>query len=244
MGKYTLSSNLGLLHLSILLILANLAVIYFFDLETSRTVRMGSCLGLFVYVLVTRGFHKSILLLGLFLMLARDATVLAYELPVFRTLSLVCTILVYGTIGFFIFKRLPTFKIDLRMMWFTIAIIVLNVFNVYYLSDIIIPVLDNDVQLFLFFIQSAVMLFMGFFAFLYNETYDGKQSLILLLSVFAFIFSDLSGLAAYFFGYEPAYYAERVFYLIAAALLVDYLIHFSPVEDQLSELNSNELSTE
>lgn len=132
-------------------------------------------------------------------------------------------------------------RFSMTLIVFGVAIIILNIFNVFYLSDIIIPSLDNDAQFILFFTQSAVMLFMALFAFLYNESYEGKQSLNLLLCVIAFIFSDLGGLVAYFFGYEPAYYAERTFYLIAVAFLVDYIINFQPAADTVSELSDSKL---
>ena len=132
-------------------------------------------------------------------------------------------------------------RFSMTVILFGLVIIVLNIFNVYYLSDIIIPSLDNDAQLILFFTQSAVMLFMALFAFLYNESYEGKQSLHLLLCVLAFIFSDLGGLVAYFFGYEPAYYAERIFYIIAASFLIDYIINFQPEADTISELSDSKL---
>lgn len=238
MGNLTLRSNLGLLHLVGLLLVANLFVIYFYDIEISRTVRLGSCLLLIGYLLAKRGLRKNFLVVGLLLLLVRDTTVLSYEIPVYKTLSFVCTILTYVAVSVFILKRLPSFQFDRRMVWFTFGIILLNIFNVYYLSDIIIPALDNDIQLMLFFVQSGAMLFMALFAFLYNEAYEGKQSLVLLLCVFAFIFSDLGGLAAYFFGYEPAFYAERAFYVIAAGLLVNYVVNFKAEADQISELNN------
>tara|TARA_R100000935_G_scaffold1847_3_gene5593 strand:- start:56676 stop:57407 length:732 start_codon:yes stop_codon:yes gene_type:complete len=241
MGKTTFAGNLGLLHLGILLILVNLAVIYFFDIEVSRAIRLGSCITLIGYLLVKSGFKKNLLVLGLSFLLVRDIAVLFYEIPVFKTASLLCTVLVYTGICLFTFKRLPMVRFSRTIIIFGLVIIVLNIFNVFYLSDIIIASLDNDAQLILFFTQSAVMLFMALFAFLYNESFEGTQSLHLLLCVLAFIFSDLGGLAAYFFGYEPAFYAERTFYLIAASYLVHYTINFQPEADVISELSDSGL---
>ena len=59
MGKTTFASNLGLLHLGILLIIVNLAVIYLFDIEASRAIRLGSCITLVGYLLVKSGFKKT-----------------------------------------------------------------------------------------------------------------------------------------------------------------------------------------
>ncbi|MAZ73955.1 MAG: hypothetical protein CMC70_12500 [Flavobacteriaceae bacterium] len=241
MRKTTFGSNLGLLQLGILLIIVNFIVIYFFNIEVSRTVRMISCVALFGYLFFKSGLKKNLLVLGFLLLFARDVAVLFYESPLFKTISLLCTVLVYTTVCLFIFRRLPMVRFSMTVILFGLGIIILNIFNVFYLSDIIIPSLDNDIQLILFFTQSAVMLFMGLFAFLYNESYEGKQSLHLLLCVIAFIFSDLGGLAAYFFGYEPAYYAERTCYLIAASLLVDYIINFQPTADTVSELRDDKL---
>ncbi|WP_432410146.1 hypothetical protein [Rasiella sp. SM2506] len=242
MGKTTLSSNLGLLHVGILLLVVNLLVIFYFDIEISRTVRLVSCGVLFSYLVFKGGFKKNLLILALLLLLVRDVAVLFYESPIFKTTSLLCTVLVYTTICLFTFRRLPMVRFSMTLILFGLVIIVLNIFNVYYLSDIIIASLDSDTQLILFFTQSAVMLFMALFAFLYNESYEGKQSLNLLLCILAFIFSDLGGLAAYFFGYEPAYYAERAFYIIAASFLIEYIINFQPEADTVSELSDNKLT--
>ncbi len=242
MGKITFRSKLGLLHLGILLILVNVSVIFFYDIEVSRTVRLASFIALLGYLFFKSGIKKNLLVMALLFLLVRDVAVLFYESPLFKTISLLCTILVYTTICLFTFRRLPMVRFSMTVVVFSIVILILNIFNVYYLSDIIIPSLDNDVQLILFFIQSAVMLFMGLFAFLYNESYEGKQSLHLLFCVLAFIFSDLGGLAAYFFGFEPAFYAERIFYIIAASFIIDYTINFKPAEDKVSELHDNKLT--
>ncbi len=241
MGKTTFIRNLGLLHLGILLIILNVLVIFFYEIEISRTVRLASCITLVCYLLFKAGLKRNFLILALLFLLARDTAVLSYETPIFKTISLLCTVLVYTAICLFTFRRLPMVRFSMMVILFGLGIIVLNIFNVFYLSDIIIPSLDNDAQLILFFTQSAVMLFMALFAFLYNESFEGKQSLHLLFCVLAFIFSDLGGLAAYFFGFESAYYAERIFYIIAASFMVDYIINFQPAADTVSELSDNAL---
>ncbi|RDK83251.1 hypothetical protein [Marinirhabdus gelatinilytica] len=242
MGKTTFGSNMGLLHLGILLVLLNLSVIFFFDIEISRAVRLFSSVAILLFVLFKNGFKKSLLFLGLLLLVAKDVSILFYESPLFKTISLLCTVSLYTVITLFVFRRLPVLRFSLTLVLFGLGIIVLNIFNVFYLSDIIIPSLDNDTQLILFFTQSAVMLFMALFGFLYNEAYEGKQSLNLLLCILAFIFSDLGGLAAYFLGYDPAYYAERAFYIIAVSYLAYYVVNFNQAADRVSELQDNQLS--
>ncbi|HBR55208.1 MAG TPA: hypothetical protein EYN07_11235 [Flavobacteriaceae bacterium] len=242
MGNFTFGKKLGLPQLALLLIAVNLLVIYYFEIEVSRIVRLGSCLALLSFVFAKKRFGKSFLSIALIILVVRDVAILFYEETLFKTISLFCTILVYTLLCLVIFKKLPTIRFSKTIVLVGLGIVILNIFNVYYLSDIIISSLDNEFQLMLFFTQSAVMLFMALFAFLYNESFEGNQSLHMLLCVIAFIFSDLGGLAAYFFEYTPAFYAERSFYLIATVFLVDYIAHYRNAADQLSEINRGAIS--
>lgn len=236
MGTQVKKSLFSLLNIAILLILINVVVIYALDITISRWVRVFSMLIFLILLLFKKNFTNNLISISLIFFLLRDICIINYEVPVFRTISFFGTIGAYLVITYFILRRIKLFVFNPKIILFTIGLVALNIFNVFYLSDIVIPVLDNSFQLILFFLQSAIILFMALFAYTYFETYSGKRPLFYLYFVFAFILSDLAGLAAYFFGLEEAYYFERAFYLAGVSLLVYFVANFAQVEEQPSEL--------
>ncbi|MFC7358325.1 hypothetical protein ACFQO1_11550 [Jejudonia soesokkakensis] len=236
MGTRVTRNVFSLLNIAILLIIINVVVIYALDIIFSRWIRVISMLIFLTLLLFKRNFTNNFISIALFFLLLRDICIINYEVPIFRTISFFGTIGAYLVITYFILRRLKLFVFSPKIILFTIGLVALNIFNVYYLSDIVIPVLDNSLQLILFFLQSAIILFMALFAYTYFETYSGKRPLFYLYFVFAFILSDLAGLAAYFFGLEEAYYFERIFYLAGVGLLVYFVANFAQVEEHPSEL--------
>lgn len=239
MKKTVTGSQFGLLQLGVLVIVFNLVLMYFLDTHLSKTVRLFSSALLVGYFLLKGGFKKSVLSVAIASLLLRDIAILYNDIAIYKTFSLLCTVLVYAVIGLFAFRRLREVRFSNTVIVLGFFMIALNIFNVFYFSEGVLSNVYDTVQFVLLFVQGAVLIFMGFFAFLYNETFVGKQSLYLLFCVIAFVFSDLSGLATAILDYEPALYADRAFYFVAFCLLIDYIINFQPEDDTLGELNTN-----
>jgi hypothetical protein len=229
-------SQMRLLQLGVLIILVNLVVMYFFDIQITKIVGLLSSVLLLGYFLSKGGFRKTILSAAIIMLTLRDVAILFSGVPLVKSFSLLCTIVVYAVIGLFAYRRLHEIRFSNTVIALGIFMIALNIFNVFYFSDGVLPTLYDNTQIILLFIQGALLIFMGFFAFLYNETFVGKQSLYLLYCVMAFVFSDLSGLATAVLDYEPALYADRAFYFVAFCLLIDYILNFEPEGDSFTEL--------
>jgi hypothetical protein len=246
MGAKLLGKTISIIQITGILIACNLLIIHFFNIDISRWTRIVSFLILFLLFAVDKKHLNLLLITVLVFFLLRDIAVLFYEVPLFKTLSFIGSIGAYVTSIFFVMRRLNFTSLDWKFLVFIVGMVGLNIFNVYYLSDIVIPVLDNSIQLVLFFTQSAVILFFALFAYLYFEGYEGKHPLQYLFLALAFIMADLCGLIAYFFGFEPAYFFERAFYLAGLALLINFTRNYQtekPRTNALSQITKKKDAT-
>ncbi|MDT0555942.1 hypothetical protein [Patiriisocius hiemis] len=215
----------NLLYLSIFLILINLLVIYFYDLQVSRYVRLASTTIVLVYSLFYKGYKFKFLFVALLAFLIKDIFVLDYEDPFSKTMSFV-----FGNFAYILVVLLVLLKVKFKkstpiILVFVLTLVILNVVNVFYLSDIIVQKLDNTTQYVLFMLQSVLLILLGLVGFSYNERYVGKTPLLFLYLVMSIIMCDLAGLAAYFFEFQVAFYFERIFYLLSLILLLNFSIN-------------------
>lgn len=221
--KITLNSKYTVLFLLfVLLLFLNIIVIAHYSLEVSRMVRVLSTFAIFCFFIFYKKYWQGFVFLALILFTMRDLFIVNYEISNYKTASFVFTILAYLSLTYFALKKLKFKKFTPVILGYTVAMIGLNIFNLYYLSDPLKEGLDNDTQLVLFYVQGGVLLLLGFAAYLYYDRFFGKAPLHYLFFVICFIFSDLCGLAAYFYKIETAFYLERSFYVIALYLLVNF----------------------
>ena len=210
--------------LTLILVVANTYAIYAYDLEVSRLVRIISSVSIFTFFLFFKGYLNRIVLFVFALFVLKDLFVLDYEVVTNKTFAFYASILAYSTLAFLGVKKTDILKSTPSIVLFGVLLVGINIFNVYYLSDIIQAVLDNQIQYSLFFVQGAVLLLLGISAGLYYNKYTGKIPLYYLYFVVCFIFSDIFGLAAYFFDVGFAYYPERILYILALVVLTSFAL--------------------
>lgn len=223
---------------TILLLITVSLAIFKFDLEISRTVTFSATLVLFIFFLIYKGVQSRVLLITFIFLLLRDLAMLRYELEFPKTLSFAFTFFAY--LGF-IFYALRSINIKLfqkEMFVFVLLIVGLNIFNLYYLSDTVTSKLDNNIQETLFYVQGALILFLGLVAFLYNDAYYGRRVLMYQYVVICLVFSDLSGLLAYFFDVAVAFYPQKLTYLAGVSLMV--YMHLISVNSGFAALRERE----
>lgn len=221
--KLTIHSKFTWLSLLFVLLLAlNIVVIIYYSLETSRMVRVLSTFAIFCFFIYYKKYWQGFVFLALVLFTVRDIFIVNYEVSHYKTASFIFTILAYLSLIYFALKKLKFKKFTPIILAYAVGMVGLNIFNLYYLSDPLQEGLDNKIQLALFYVQGGVLLLLGFVAYLYYDRFFGKTPLHYLYFVICFIFSDLCGLAAYFYKIEAAFYLERSFYILALYLLVNF----------------------
>jgi len=230
--KYLLNKNIQLFLLTFVLITVNMLVIKFNDMELSRMVRVLSAFLFFAFFIIHKNFWKGFVFLALILFILRDLLIVNYEVPAYKTASFVFTIFAYLALIGFSIEKLKFNGFTPAILMFAISMVGLNIFNLYYLAEVLKEGLDNGLQLALFYIQGITLLVLGFAAYLYYDHYFGKTPLHYLFFVICFVFSDLSGLAAYFYEIPFAYYLERFFYLLGLYLLVNFVFTAASTQNE------------
>jgi len=229
------SKDALLFFLVVVLIAVNAVVISKFDIEISRMVRVFTAFTFFVFFVFFRNYWKGFVFLALILFTLRDLLIVNYETSFYKTSSFIFTILAYTTLIYYGLPKLKITKLTPSLVAFILAFVGLNLFNLYYLSEILTNNLDNGLQLVLFYIQGIVLLILAFVAYLYYDRFFGKTPLHYLFFVICFVFCDLGGLAGYFYEIEVAYYFERFFYILGLYLLVNFAFTVASAENE-SEL--------
>jgi len=231
MIKILRSRPLCLAMLTILLLLLNVLVINTAEIEISRIMRVVSIITLLIFFIYHKGFMQSTIFIVLIIFSIRDILLIQYETAGFKTFTFFLTILAYVSIISLNIRKIRISRSTPVIFIFVLSLVGLNIFNVYYLSDVIEAGLDNNIQYFLFFVQGAVLILLGFVAFLFNERYLGKIPLLYLYAAFSFVLTDLTGLVAYYFKIDVAYFPERCFYILALSLLICHTLKLNDVKD-------------
>ena len=234
-GKY-----LKLTILAAILLVLNTLVIHYLEIDKSRILRVISVVSLFLFFLYYKTYSEKLVLIALLLFVIRDTMILDYENDLFKTISFILTIIGYSAVLLLTLKRLKVSKSTPLIILLVVVLIALNVFNVYYLSDIIKSGLDTQLQFILFFVQGGVLILLGFTGFMYNERFQGKTPLIYLYMVLCFVLSDCFGLAAYFYEAQTAYFPERIFYILAVVFLVNFALNTKKQKEEGKTLSEKE----
>lgn len=218
--------------LVVILIALNLIIISKFEIEISRMVRVLTAFAFFTFFIFYRKYWKGFVFIALILFILRDLFIVNYEISAYKTSSFIFTILAYASLIYYGIQKLKIMKFTSPIVAFIIFLVGLNLFNLYYLSEILTDKLDNGLQMFLFYFQGGILLILAFVAYLYYDRFFGKTPLHYLFFVLCFVFSDLSGLAAYFYEIEVAYYFERMFYILGLYLLVNFAFTVASAENE------------
>ena len=234
-GRY-----LKLTILAVILLIVNMLVIHYLEIDKSRVLRVISILSLFVFFLYYKTHSEKLVFFALLLFMVRDKMILDYESSLLKTISFILTIAGYISILLLTIKKLKISKSTPLIILLVIILIALNVFNVYYLSDIIRAGLDTQLQYILFFVQDGILILLGLAAFMYNERFQGKTPLIYLYMVLCFVLSDCFGLAAYFYEAQAAYFPERIFYLLGIVFLVNFALNTKKQKEEGKSLAEKE----
>lgn len=221
----------------ILMIVVALSI-YKYDLAISRTVVFGATTVFFLFFLIYKGWKSSGLLLVLIFLLLRDFVTLWYEQEVPKTLSFFATFFAYSSLIYYALQHIDIKIFQKEILVFALMIVGLNIFNLYYLSDTVTTKLDNTIQETLFYVQGALILFLGLVAFLYNDAFYGRRVLMYMYLVICLVFADLSGLLAYFFDVRVAFYPQKICYLAGISLIV--YIHLISLNSGFAALRERE----
>lgn len=221
------SKELRLLLLALFLIIINAFVISTFEIEISRMLRVLTTFAFFIFFVFYKKYWKGFIFIALIFFIIRDLFIVNYEISAYKTSSFIFTIVAYCSLIYFGIKKVKITKFIPSIAIFVLLMVGLNLFNLYYLSEVLTDKLDNDFQLALFYLQGGVLLILAFIAYLYYDRFFGNTPLHYLFFVLCIVFSDLSGLGAYFYEIEVAFYAERIFYILALSLLVNFVFTIS-----------------
>ncbi len=222
-NNYLPNKHVLLFVITLVLIATNLMVIKFYEIETSRMIRLLSTFLYFIFFIIYKKYWISFVFLSLILFIIRDLFIINYEIPTYKTATFVFTIFAYFSLIYHSVKKLNFSRFSPVILIFVVLLFSVNLFNLYYLAEVLKNGIDNQIQLLLFYIQGGVLLILGFTAYLYYDKYYGKTPLHYLFFVICFVFCDLSGLAAYFYHINSAFYFERFFYIMGLFLLVNFM---------------------
>ncbi len=206
------------------MLIINLSVIYFYDVESSRIIRLVSTILFFLFFILNKGYNKSLLLIAFALFLVSDICMLRYEELIFNRLTFLTTILAYSFIAIHIFPKIKLLK---NNKWVFIIFSLVLIVNTLMLNELIhmveFKLIDKTHEI-LFYVYGDAMIVMGLFAANYNFRYNSTQSTLCMYFVLGFILSDIFAVMAYYLNFEVFYFPDRIFYILGISVLVSYSV--------------------
>lgn len=206
------------------MLIINLSVIYFYDVESSRIIRLVSTILFFLFFILNKGYNKSLLLIAFALFLVSDISMLRYEELIYNRLTFITTILAYSFIAIHIFPKIKLLK---NNKWVFIIFSLVLIVNTLMLNELIHMVefkLIDKIHEILFYVYGVAMIVMGLFAANYNFRYNSTQSTLCMYFVLGFILSDIFAVMAYYLNFEVFYFPDRIFYILGISVLVSYSV--------------------
>lgn len=182
--------------------------------------------------------HINYLLAGfLFLYGASSIVTIWYENTSLASLSMILNLMAL----LFLIKALyPKVSFKNMSWWLIIIFVVLVLFNGFLLYEFVAMMksyTSSSTQYLFMLLGAMSLVVVGFLALLYNYQHSSKSSLLLVLSVFLIIFSEVfRGIAYYDFAFgDIAVYMARVLLIIGSFLLVHFCLLEKPKDEALSK---------
>jgi hypothetical protein len=218
-----------------LLILLNIIILLTFDLQVSRLARLFS-VAAFLMFYVSTGKSKNIwVYIALSLFLVQEIFFQFYEISWGYKGYLILGSLAYTVI---ILECLPKFNfkaISLRLIIVAIILLLANTYTLNLIIEMLSLDFRDNFEIFLFYVYGGYMMVLGLIAVVYNNKYNSTRSLRYIFLAFCFIFSDITAMFAYYFGFDFFYIFSRLFFLIGIGLFVSYGLNSEISREEIYE---------
>ena len=212
----------SLIYLTVFLVLVNLVAIAMGNLQISRLVRLCSLAFFVTYYLLANGQKNKWITIALSVLLLKDIFFQFYEFSWGYKFYLGLGSLAY----FCILKdRLPgvsNMSFNPVIIGITVLLVLANTYTLYMLMGMLSYTFNDNFEIALFYVYGALLIIIAVGAVINNNKYNSNRSLVYLFLALAFIFSDIAALFAYYFGQEELYYIDRLFFIAAGGLLLNY----------------------
>ncbi|MFI8378619.1 hypothetical protein [Leeuwenhoekiella sp. NPDC079379] len=208
--------------ITVILLIVNLAVTHFLELDSFRLVRLFS-LSILIGFYLYRRHVKSVWLIYAFLFfLIRDV---AYQF--FEVFWGAETYMTFATLGYFflVLDRLPFFrgsKFSLFALVIGMLLVAANGAILFELGIIVSGHVDNNLELILFYLYGVSLITLILTAYYYNHRLNSMRSLLFLMMVFCFVASDIASCLAYYVDLQILYYLDRTMFIVSMALMVNF----------------------
>ena len=227
-----LASRIKYSLLIVFLLVLNLLVVAFYDLELSRGVRLLSIAVLFIYYILKKGIKNKWITLSLLIFLVKDICFQVYEMSWGYKLYLLLGALAYITLVAERIPKLRNTKLSSSLIVITLLLILANSYTLHMLMETLSYQFKDLLEISLFYFYGAMMIILGVTAIVYNNKYNSNRSLLYTFLAFSFIFSDIAALFAYYFGFEMFYFFDRFFFIIAMGLFVNYGLNYKSAQEE------------
>ena len=219
---FSIRKYLKLEVITVVLLIVNLAVTHFLELDTFRLVRLFS-LSILIGFYLYRRHVKSVWVIYAFLFfLIRD---IAYQF--FEVSWGAETYMTFATLGYFllVLDRVPFFRgtrFSLFAVIFGLLLVVANGTILFELGNIVSNHVNNNLELLLFYLYGVSLITLILSAYYYNHRLNSMRSLLFLMMVFCFVASDIASCLAYYIDLQGLYYLDRTMFILSMALLVNF----------------------
>lgn len=220
----------------LILLTANLYIIYEYDQELSRWARLIST-GIFLLILLWRKTYGKRMLSAFFCLFISDLLLFYYENPVANTATFLMRISAYTLLVLVVVPELKNLKTNLFQKLLFVVVFFLNLAMLYMLvgmvpGQYVYPGLDI-----LFYIYGISMIAMVIAAISYSNRYSDRTSFYFTAATLCLVFSDITSFIGYYLQFYEFYFPDRFFYILGIAGLVKFT-SFARSHEAVAEMES------
>ncbi|APG60175.1 lysoplasmalogenase family protein [Christiangramia salexigens] len=222
--------------LTIFLLVANIFVISEFEMDYSRWSRLIST-GLYFLVLLWQNTYGKRIFWVFVLFLIADILLFQYENNLVNTATFLIRITAYILLVLTVAPELRNLKTNLFQKVVFGVVLGLNLGMLFFLLEMVPSKFKYPFLEFFFVIYGMSMIALVIAAISYNNRYANKISFYFTAGTLFLVFSDITSFIAYYLEFSEFYYADRIFYLLGAAVLVKFTL-FNRSHEAVPEFES------
>jgi len=219
--------------LTVIIIIANLAIMIHYGTGVNRWLRFANICIFFSLFLTPYYYNKKGLLVMTFFLIC-DGLLIYYESDLVNALVFIIRGASFLLLARMVVDRVRKLKTNLfQKLIFTLAI-ALNVFLLYSLIEMVPSAPYYSIFDLLFYLYGVAVIICVTIAVSYSNRYADKTSLFFLGAILGLVFSDLTYFIGFYLKFYEFYLADMVFDIIGISLVIQFLL-LEKSKEQISD---------
>lgn len=188
---------------------------------------------LIYFLLKNKQIEISILAFLVFSFIGDFTSVFTYSLMLVNISSLAYC-LSYSCLIITVASRIKKLELDKVISWYLVFVFLINAYLLYILFDVIKYYIPDSIEVTLFAVKSTALIALAFVSFVDYLNSQSKKSILFLIMVLCFVFSDVLHYISTYYLYRLGFVMlDRILHLVGLFFLFSYVLEVSKLKKYL-----------